>query len=346
MAIKTGDTVRFLNSVGGGTVIRIENNIAYVADEDGFETPALLRECVVVGNHPAMADVPVPEPEEARRKKAQPKASAMPQVDTPHGDLPSLMLAFEPSDIKALSQSSMDAFLVNDSNYTVDLAVYSSDADGTARTLRYAGTVGPNIQEFLFDTENTELSQLARIRVQAILYKEDKDFEPLPPLDIEYKVETVKFAKLHCFRPNIYFSNGVLAFELMKNGHRATPFYAAAAIENASRPEPKGPATSKPSQTKANSEREIVDLHASELFTTTAGLTNADILGRQLEVFRSHMDAARRLHGKKIIFIHGKGNGVLRQAILQELARKYKNADAQDASFREYGFGATEVTIH
>ena len=44
MALKIGDTVRFLNSVGGGRVVRIDGQIAYV-DEDGFETPALTRVC-------------------------------------------------------------------------------------------------------------------------------------------------------------------------------------------------------------------------------------------------------------------------------------------------------------
>lgn len=39
------------------------------------------------------------------------------------------------------------------------------------------------------------------------------------------------------------------------------------------------------------------------------------------------------------------GEGVLRNAILKELKYKYKNCDVQDASFREYGFGATQVTI-
>ena len=53
---KIGDTVRFLNSTGGGIIRRIEGNIAYV-DEDGFETPTLLRECVVVA---AAAAAPKP----------------------------------------------------------------------------------------------------------------------------------------------------------------------------------------------------------------------------------------------------------------------------------------------
>ena len=35
---KTGDTVRYLNAVGGGIIKRIEGQTAYV-EEDGFETP-------------------------------------------------------------------------------------------------------------------------------------------------------------------------------------------------------------------------------------------------------------------------------------------------------------------
>lgn len=50
--------------------------------------------------------------------------------------------------------------------------------------------------------------------------------------------------------------------------------------------------------------------------------------------------------GQKIVFIHGKGEGVLRQAIEKELRIRYKQHRFQDASFREYGFGATMVIIH
>ncbi len=44
---KVGDTVRFLNSIGGGRITKIDGQIAYV-DDDGFETPVLLKEIVVV----------------------------------------------------------------------------------------------------------------------------------------------------------------------------------------------------------------------------------------------------------------------------------------------------------
>jgi dsDNA-specific endonuclease/ATPase MutS2 len=88
-----------------------------------------------------------------------------------------------------------------------------------------------------------------------------------------------------------------------------------------------------------------IDLHAHELLETTAGMSNGDILEYQLDVFRKTLEAYKQKKGQKIVFIHGKGDGVLRKAILQELKYKYKGYESQDASFREYGFGATMVTI-
>ena len=61
--------------------------------------------------------------------------------------------------------------------------------------------------------------------------------------------------------------------------------------------------------------------------------------------FGEIMDRHIKQKGLKIVFIHGKGNGVLRQEIIKTLKYKYKSCLYQDASFREYGFGATLVTI-
>ena len=88
-----------------------------------------------------------------------------------------------------------------------------------------------------------------------------------------------------------------------------------------------------------------VDLHIHELLDNTAGMSNGEMLEYQLGVFRRTMEENRRRVGQKIVFIHGKGEGVLRRAIETELKTKYKSCTFQDASFREYGFGATMVTI-
>ena len=57
------------------------------------------------------------------------------------------------------------------------------------------------------------------------------------------------------------------------------------------------------------------------------------------------MERYKTKREQKIVFIHGKGDGVLRKALLDELKRKYSTCRYQDASFQEYGFGATLVTI-
>ena len=88
-----------------------------------------------------------------------------------------------------------------------------------------------------------------------------------------------------------------------------------------------------------------VDLHAHELLDTTAGMSNSEILNYQLDVFRKTLEECKNKKGQKIVFIHGKGDGVLRKAVIDELKRKYSNCRYQDASFQEYGFGATMVTI-
>ena len=50
--------------------------------------------------------------------------------------------------------------------------------------------------------------------------------------------------------------------------------------------------------------------------------------------------------GQKIVFIHGRGEGVLKAEIEKMLRHDFPTCSYQDASFREYGFGATMVVIH
>jgi len=88
-----------------------------------------------------------------------------------------------------------------------------------------------------------------------------------------------------------------------------------------------------------------VDLHINQLLDSTAGMNNTEIITVQLNLFRQTLKENQNKKGQKIVFIHGRGEGVLRNAILSELESKYKNFSVQDASFKEYGFGATMVTI-
>ena len=88
-----------------------------------------------------------------------------------------------------------------------------------------------------------------------------------------------------------------------------------------------------------------IDLHIDKLLDDTTGMENKDMLDYQMDVFHKTLEQYKLRRGQKIVFIHGKGDGVLRQRILWELQTKYKRFNHQDASFKQYGYGATMVTI-
>lgn len=89
----------------------------------------------------------------------------------------------------------------------------------------------------------------------------------------------------------------------------------------------------------------IVDLHSHEITDTTKGMSPHDILNLQLDTARHKLEFAIKKHIKKMVFIHGVGEGVLKQE-LHTLLRRYENIDFYDAEFKTFGMGATEVRIY
>ena len=68
----------------------------------------------------------------------------------------------------------------------------------------------------------------------------------------------------------------------------------------------------------------MIDLHADEVLETTAVMNSADILHYQMDIFKKTMEEYKKKKGQKIISIHGKGEGVLRQTLIHELNYRYK----------------------
>lgn len=87
-----------------------------------------------------------------------------------------------------------------------------------------------------------------------------------------------------------------------------------------------------------------VDLHIHQLVRSTKGLTNFDMLNIQLETAKRQLDFAIQKRIQKVVFIHGVGEGVLKDE-LQYLFNKYDNLKYYDADYQKYGLGATEVYI-
>lgn len=87
-----------------------------------------------------------------------------------------------------------------------------------------------------------------------------------------------------------------------------------------------------------------IDLHTHELLSSERGLSTHDFLRIQLNEFRSFYRQAREKLIRKLVVIHGVGEGVLKEEIRSFLSTQ-EGVTFFDADFRDYGKGATEVNI-
>lgn len=378
--MKIGDKVRFLSEVGGGIVSGFQGkDIVLVQDEDGFDIPMLIRECVVVDtNDYNIAKVNTGERhidlsgsygsgfngggKPSSRFRSEKPDTLVHAFDDDEDDKPitfrprpmerregeklNVFLAFVPVNPKDMSGTAFETYLVNDSNYYLSFTYLS--VEGTSWKARFQGTVEPNTKLFLEEFERTALNDMERLCVQAIAYKQDKPFLLKPAISVEFRIDAVKFYKLHTFQPNEFFEEPALLYDVVRNDVPVRQvFVDASQMKEAlmkkkldERP------VQQPARKQPKNDLIEVDLHITELLDNTHGLSNRDMLERQLAEFNRVMAENQGKKGQKIVFIHGKGEGVLRNALIKELKHKYKNCSYQDASFQEYGYGATMVTIH
>lgn len=85
-----------------------------------------------------------------------------------------------------------------------------------------------------------------------------------------------------------------------------------------------------------------VDLHIEKLVPSIKGLSNFDMLNIQMDEVKRKVEFCLKNRLPKMVLIHGVGEGVLKTEIDFFLGR-YDNLVFQDASYRKYGLGATEV---
>ncbi len=380
--MKIGDKVRFLNEVGGGVISGFpDKDTVLVCDEDGFEIPTLRKEVVVIdtndyniakvhtsapaknGKPAASAPTSVKkalqgdntEEEEEEKDLADAEITFRPMAQERRGaNELNLMLAFVPTDIKHIAQSAFEAYLVNDCNYFVHYAVLATD--GKVCHLRYDGELAPNTKILLDELHLDNVESWENLALLATSYKREKDFVLKPAMNVNVRIDFTKFYRLHAFTLCDFFTTPALLVDVIRNDHPVRSLHIDAdelqdALQNAGLK-----TTSTKDERPSGAERRAkekderngiieVDLHADQLLDDLSGLTPRDILDYQIETVHKTIKAHLKERGRRIVFIHGKGDGVLRKIVTSEIRRGYKQCDIQDASFQEYGYGATMVTI-
>ena len=379
--MKIGDKVRFLSEVGGGRVSGFQGkDIVLVEDEDGFEIPTSVHDVVVVEQDDYAMGKMISAKMEAQQKAEEHAATELhqdsrsiksilndhdeqtdmhvdeydaadreitfraPVQEREGGNKLSAYLAFVPVDIKEITHTRFETYIVNDSNYYIHYSYLV--AEGNAWTLKSVGEVEPNTKLFIEEFGCEVLNDMGRIGVQLTAYKKDKPFLLKPAIDVQFRIDPVKFYKLHVFEENEFFEQPSLLFTIVDNDEVARPLVVdSKRLKEQMYKDEKIIAHEGKKKRQKDDGTLVIDLHADELLETTAGMNAADILHYQLDVFKKTMDENKKKKGQKIVFIHGKGEGVLRHALVHELNYRYKSCTYQDASFQEYGYGATQVTI-
>lgn len=355
--IKKGDKVRFLNAIGGGTVVRIDTDkkLVYVEDKDGFEIPVLERECVIIAAINNETNFPIKDfNSKSAATSNQPIETIkeivieeQPIIETKEGEILNALLAFFPLDIKQLQTTSYECYLLNDSNYFLYFNIIDLE-NGNFKSVKN-GLIEPNTQELIAEVTKDKLSAWEHVRIQLLPFKRDKNYEPQSVIDVTIKINTVKFYKLHSFTTNDYFDEPAMLIDICaeKEIQKETNKLLEITGEEIKNAMFQKESTDRPRIVKKPQTPQIIeiDLHINELLDSTAGMSNVEMLQCQIDKFHSVLNENKTKKGQKIVFIHGKGEGVLRSEIEKQLKNRYKPYQYQDASFREYGFGATMVTI-
>lgn len=323
MGFRAGDEVRLLHSTDAGRIVRIiDEKTAEVEIEDGFIIPVLLRELV-----------PVAEEEKTEfDSKATPDPEKEPLLAGAYREplIDRILFALEVTETGDLR-----IFLVNDSDFTL-LGAISGMHNGMHDEL-YKGMIKNRSCPMLGVKTRKELGKYQKITFQFIL-SAPRCKKPPPPLLMEKRWD------LH---------------ELLKK-KSATPLLGRRTSQIRIDPEPlnidpellkehmtgdKAGSIPETKEQNAGPEEMVVDLHIEKLTDDPATLTPAEILDLQIKAFEKALDRGIISGVKKIKFIHGLGNGTLRNTIHKKLRNSPLIRYFEGVEKSRFGYGATMIYL-
>ncbi len=352
---KVGDKVNFLNSTGGGTVKKIiDTRMVEVTIEDGFDIPVLMSDLVL--DFRSQPDKRQQIVDNAQKEIQQKQIIEEKEMDDArksalrrfgrNAEEEGLYLTFVPQDQQWLLTGLLDVVLVN--NTPAD-ALYSFNIkeEGKYISVDY-GSIAPHSKVVIESISREDIEYWCEGYIQVILSQEEADFI-YRPLHAPFSFRSSRF-----FKDGSYVESGVLGEKaVMINlsslvALKETETDLAKMMKDGDK---KTVATQKLVKEKAAIDRHqtapgeaIVDLHIGELVDNILGMSSNDMFRTQMNYFKKMLESAITNEYDKVTFIHGVGNGVLKNAIIEEL-KHYDNTSNRMASIVKFGVGAIDVMI-
>lgn len=313
MNYKLGEFVRFVNERREGFITRIidENTIA-VTDDDGFEIPVLASQVTRVHGKSDFSDVQANE--ESTLKQPEQFISS------------GIFLGI--ADDKRVG-SVVHFNLINASSYQV-LFTLNTEKQQEFNAECF-GSLNPGTAVQIYSASLNELDLWPKFHIQVLLYATGKH-EMKKPLIFSDKFKAKDFSgtKKH----NAILGKEVWMIQIDPETQIIDPQKLKESFF-------------RPTEEKAeipNPGKEV-DLHIEKLRDDHQFLSSSEIFNIQINHFKKNLDAAIVHKLQSIIFIHGTGNGTLRNEIHKIISKHPQVKTFMDAYKEKFGYGATEIVL-
>jgi hypothetical protein len=350
MKVKVGDKVKFLNDIGGGIVSEIiDDSMVNVRIEDGFDVPARISELILDSDENMLskkADEYISKSEDSNEIDAgreQINDNNILSKNIPEKALKSIYFGMVPDNSKMIYKSNISTYLINDSDFYLYYLIGCMET-GSFKYIK-SGMLEANTKEYIKTFTQTEISKIKKFHFQ-ILFINKGEYFPQQPVDRYFDIAKISFYKENNYRENEFFHKKAHILKIVVDSPEEK-IKQKKDNEAEQVPDDKKGEIKKKAKFihKPVSDIEEIDLHIHEIVDDYSGLSEGEILNLQLNRFYSALDKAIQGNIKKIVFIHGLGNGKLKYEIRKAIDTKYPDLTYQDASFKEYGFGATLVRL-
>lgn len=355
MQLNVGDRVRFLNEVGGGEIVaRIDARTVVVRCEDGFEIPTLQSELILdrpLEEHamPAARSAEVTRASHAGAAKQAPVSAPAPKVD-PHLPLRapieancSLVLGFSPRDESDSLAGPFDVYVINEGSQRALITL--ARWEGTQVVNVFAGKLKPNSARLVTTIEAEDLFLYVMLHVQVLRYSQGPA-AMCPPESYDVEIKRTKFTRPGAFQSNRFLDVPLVTVTVADAQREALLAASMPEAVEVAKATKELNLDAKPRQVEPPREEVVIDLHLEALCPHQLSFTPKEALDFQLQHFeRAIEEALQQQSVKRFVAIHGVGNGRLRREVIDVLRAKYPGCTYQDASFKEYGYGATLVHL-
>ncbi|HAF28478.1 MAG TPA: hypothetical protein DCG75_05460 [Bacteroidales bacterium] len=350
MNFRKGDRVKFLNDVGQGVIVRFQDEkIVIVLNDDGFEIPVLIHELLRIEGDYVFKDKEETISNQSTERSVKPNRVVEEKDDLEEDGLStdkqaSVFFALVPKNQSDMINSDLDVYLINDSNFRVFYTISKKEND--FQSLFAYGNLEDNTKVILESIQRDELNHFEEISFQLIFFRKG-NYYLLNPLNRTWSVKPARFFKQSAFTENDFFHEKAFIYELTAEEINLADHVSDSDIEKAKKEKERKEPHKQFKSSKSGNDQEIeeIDLHIQELIDDHANLSNTEILDIQMSRFTTTLEGGILSGTRKMVFIHGIGNGRLKHEIIKTLDRKYPKLKYQDASFKEYGYGATMVIL-